>query len=360
MASILLFTTRDGMATLPRTLAAFERLRLPPGLRMVAVDNGSRDGSGTLLREAAGRLPLTVIDAPVAGKNRALNLALDRIASSLDEAELVVVTDDDVVPRPDWLLQLHAAARRAPRADLFGGSIVPVWHAPPPTWLTSMQSAFAVLFAVTDAREGPCSAREIYGPNMAVRGQLLAAGARFEPGIGPDGTGRFGMGSEAEFLRRMERLGHRAYFCAAALVGHQVEPGQMTRASVIARARRYGYGLALMDQQSASRSHLAAPALAAWVERECKALGALLPCWADRRFGTRYAREIRRGYLQALLAGPALPAWPAAAATPAQPKAPAAPTRIRAARRLRAVLAPQRAGALLDALPAPSEIRRAR
>lgn len=357
MPSILLFTTRDGMATLPCTLAAFERLRLPPGTRIVAVDNASRDGSGALLRQAAGRLPMTVIDAPVAGKNRALNHALDRIAPWLDGAELVVVTDDDVVPRPDWLLRLHAAARAAPRADLFGGSIVPVWQAPPPGWLTAMPDAFAVLFAVTDAREGPCSAREIYGPNMAVRGRLLAAGARFEPGIGPDGTKRFGMGSESEFLRRMERLGHRAYFCAGALVGHQVEPGQLTQASVIARANRYGYGLALMDRQSSPRSYLAAPALARWAERELKALGALLPFWAERRFGTRYAREIRRGYLRALLGGPVLPPWPAAAAMQASPKA---PTRIRAARRLRALLDPQAADALLGSMPPQSAVRRSR
>ncbi len=355
MPSILLFATRDGMATLPRTLAAFERLRGPPGLRIVAVDNGSRDGSGALLRRAAGRLPLTVIDAPVPGKNRALNLALDRIAPWLDDAELVAVTDDDVVPRADWLTRLHAAARGAPQADLFGGAIVPVWHAPPPAWLLALPHAFPVLFAVTEACDGPCAAREIYGPNMAVRGRVLAAGARFEPGIGPDGTRRFGMGSESEFLRRMERLGHRAHFCADAVVGHQVEPAQMTSSSVIARAHRYGFGLAMMDRQSASRSRLAARAAPRWVEREAKALGALLPRWADRRLATRYAREIQRGYLHALLAGAALPA-PAAA----PPKAGAPTARLRASGGPRDVTAAPAREVAFDALPLRPSARRAR
>ena len=107
MSSILLFSTRDGMATLPCTLAAFERLRLPEGTRIVAVDNASRDCSVDLVRAAAARLPMTALEAPIAGKNRALNAALDRIAPWLHDAELVVVTDDDVVPRPDWLVQLH-------------------------------------------------------------------------------------------------------------------------------------------------------------------------------------------------------------------------------------------------------------
>lgn len=39
----------------------------------MAVDNGSTDGSGDLLRSAAGRLPLTVLTEPAKGKNRALN-----------------------------------------------------------------------------------------------------------------------------------------------------------------------------------------------------------------------------------------------------------------------------------------------
>ncbi len=360
MPSILLFATRDGMATLPRTLAAFERLRLPRGLRIVAVDNGSRDGSGALLREAAGRLPLTVIDAPVAGKNRALNFALDRIAPWLGDAELVVVTDDDVVPRTDWLLRLHAAARRAPQADLFGGSIVPVWLATPPMWLTSMPGAFPVLFAVTEARDGPCSARDIYGPNMAVRGRVLAAGARFEPGIGPDGTRRFGMGSESEFLRRMERLGHRGHFCADAVVGHQVEPAQMTLASVMARAHRYGYGLALMDRQSAPWARLAARVAPRWVERELKALGALLPFWADRRLATRYAREIRRGYVQALFTGAALPASRPDLATPPRAQPLAASAGRLAMHRLRRALAAPDADVAFDALPVESAARRTR
>jgi glycosyltransferase involved in cell wall biosynthesis len=202
-----MFTTRDGMTTLPRMLERLAGVRRPPGLRIVAVDNGSTDGTGALLRDWSGRLPMQVVDCPLPGKNRALNVALDRIGPALADAELVVVTDDDILPREDWLVRLLLAARSEPRADMFGGVIEPRWPHTPPDWLMALDGNFPILFAATTRRHGPCSSRDIYGPNMAVRGRVFAAGARFEPSIGPDGTRRYGMGSESEFLRRLERAG---------------------------------------------------------------------------------------------------------------------------------------------------------
>jgi GT2 family glycosyltransferase len=307
---ILLFTTRDGISSLPRTLEHLARLRQPEGLRIVAVDNGSSDGSGELLRRWALRLPITVLECPHRGKNRAINHALDQLGPELARAELVVVSDDDILPREDWLVRLLAAARRQPLADVFGGVIEPAWPHRPPDWLMALEDSFPVLFATTTHTGGPCSSHDIYGPNMAVRGHIFAAGARFEPSIGPDGTRRYGMGSESELLRRLERAGHRSYFCADAIVGHQVEAGQLTPESVIARARRYGYGLAMMDAQVRGRLSLAGTALRRLFDRELKALAATLPFWASRRLRTRFHREVRRGYLEALLRAPALPAMP--------------------------------------------------
>jgi glucosyl-dolichyl phosphate glucuronosyltransferase len=306
--TILMFTTRNGMTTLPRMLERLARLHRPPGLRIVAIDNGSTDGTGALLRDWAGRLSLQVFDCPMPGKNRALNAALDRIRPTLADAELVVVTDDDILPREDWLERLLAAARTQPQADLFGGVIEPDWPHPPEDWLLALEGAFPILFASTGASHGPCTAFDIYGPNMAVRGRVFAAGARFEPGIGPDGSGRFGMGSESEFLRRLERAGHRAFFCEDAVVGHQVEPQQMTPGSVVSRAYRYGFGRAMMDTQARPRVALLPAALQRASVREVKALAALLPFWRGRLLKTRFLRQVERGYVDALMRAPALPA----------------------------------------------------
>jgi GT2 family glycosyltransferase len=326
--TILIFSSCNGTTTLPRMLERLARIERPPGLQVVAVDNRSTDGTPQLLRDWAPRLPMTVLECASPGKNRALNHALDTLGpTALARAELVVFTDDDVLPQDDWLVRLAAAARSQPEAALFGGAIRPEWPHPPPGWLTAFEDAYEALFALTTARHGPCSSDDVFGPNMAVRGSVLAAGARFEPGIGPDGSGRFGMGSESEFLHRMAHEGHRMYFCADAIVGHQIRASQMTRQSVLARGYRLGYGYAMMDAQARSRLALLPAALARLVERELKALAAGLPVWRSRRLKTLYLRDVRRGYLASLLRGPSLPAL-------------SGPARPRAARGVRGTAAP--------------------
>ncbi len=64
------------------------------------------------------RLQIHYVREDRPGKSRALNAAL-RIA----QGKLMVFTDDDVVPQPDWLSQLYSAAQRYPDVNIFGGQI---------------------------------------------------------------------------------------------------------------------------------------------------------------------------------------------------------------------------------------------
>lgn len=307
----LIFSSHNGSQTLPAMLQQLASIRHPSGLQIIAIDNGSSDGTGDLLRRWTGRLPMQVWSLPasavgqqIVSKNRALNVALDRLGPSLASSELVVVSDDDVFPCHDWLTELQSAAVSNPHADVFGGKIVPQWLAPRPAWLEALQDCFPILFAATSAGDGACSAHDVYGPNMAVRGRLFAQGLRFDPRIGPDGTARFGMGSESELLRRLERAGHRFVFREAALVHHQVKPALLELAPVLQRAWRYGFGLGMMDGQRLTRRQIVVSALKRSLIRETKALAARLPCFADRRIRTLFWREVTRGYLKAALRAP--------------------------------------------------------
>lgn len=307
----LLFSSHDGMQTLPAMLERLTRIRHPRDLRIVAIDNGSTDGTGDALRQAATRLPMDVWRLPAAGrgrrlasKNGALNWALERMRPRLADSELVVVSDDDVLPCEGWLIELEQAARDAPQADVFGGTIVPYWLAAPPAWLDSLEDCFPILFAATTASDGPCNSHDVYGPNMAVRGRIFANGVRFDPRIGPDGGRRFGMGSESELLRRLERAGHRFVFRAAAQVEHQVKPRLLELSSVLERAWRYGYGRAMMDGQRIARASQLGAALSQRLVREVKSVAATLPCFEDRRLRMRFWREVARGYLAGALTSP--------------------------------------------------------
>src|SRR6185369_11540023 len=152
------------------------------------------------------RLPLTCMTERGRGKNRALNAALPFFAG-----ELIVLTDDDVVPNRDWLVQLQRAANAHPEYSVFGGRILPLWLQEPAPWLLDLIPQ-GMTYALTpeDQMSGPIAGRNVWGPNMAVRAAVFAPGVRFDEAIGP-AEGTYIMGSETEFTTRLERMGHRCW-----------------------------------------------------------------------------------------------------------------------------------------------------
>lgn len=238
-AVTVLFATRNRAGALAPVLDAMAGLTAPEGgWKLVIVDNGSTDGTEALLSGYRDRLPLTMLSEPRAGKNRALNAALPHL-----EGSLVILTDDDVLPQPDWLLRLLQAADEHPEAALFGGTVLPHWSRPRPAWLTEDAVPFSVLYAQQKRAAGACSCDAIFGPNMAVRHSVFAAGFSFSETVGPDETRKmYAMGGETEFLRRVEAAGYKGWFVPEAVVGHIIRPEQLDEAWILARAYRYGVG----------------------------------------------------------------------------------------------------------------------
>src|SRR6185369_10693199 len=105
-AVTVVLSTHNGASTLPRMFDALALLDAPVGgWKLLVVDNGSTDDTPAILARNTARLPLTCMTERGRGKNRALNAALPFFAG-----ELIVLTDDDVVPNRDWLVQLQRAA----------------------------------------------------------------------------------------------------------------------------------------------------------------------------------------------------------------------------------------------------------
>ncbi len=222
--------THNGAETLAETLNAFCRLASPVGgWKLVLVDNGSTDRTKDIIDSFTGRLPLTYIFEPVLGKSSALNTGLFSAAG-----DLVVFTDDDVLPSPDWLIQMRLAADSQPSFVLFGGSIVPHWEVPPEEWILKWQSG---VLAITDPawEEGPVSPTRLFGPNMAVRSQVIEAGYRFDPSAGPVGR-LYRMGEDTDFVQRLGLAGFRAWHCKRAVVAHVIRRRQMKKEWVLRRA----------------------------------------------------------------------------------------------------------------------------
>ncbi|THF63648.1 glycosyltransferase family 2 protein [Pseudothauera nasutitermitis] len=232
----VLLATYNGAATLLRVLEAHTLLEAPRGgWRLVVIDNASTDDTPAILSRYAGRLPLTVLRTGRRGKNLALNLGLQHASG-----DLVVFTDDDAPPAPDWLAALCRCAAEQPDYDIFGGRIEALWPHEPPEWIGRLVNLGAT-FAITPAglASGPIPAAQAWGANMAIRRRVFDQGQRFDEGVGP-AAGNYVMGSEVEFTGRLERLGHRAWFCAQARVGHFIRPHQLSREWIVGRAYRLG------------------------------------------------------------------------------------------------------------------------
>jgi L-malate glycosyltransferase len=234
----VLFSTRDAAAHLRDVLSAFTRLEVPAGgWQLLIADNCSVDGTRQIIESFRDRLPLRCFAESRPGKNVALNAGL-----ALVDGDLVVLTDDDVFPRSDWLVQLRAAADAHEQFDVFGGAVLPKWETPPPPWLMRRVPA-GPTYTLTDTSlaDGPTGAHNIFGPNMAIRSSVFAQGARFETSIGPSGR-NYAMGSETELVRRLLRQGHQAWYVREAVVEHFIRKSQMNQRWVLRRAQRFGRG----------------------------------------------------------------------------------------------------------------------
>lgn len=234
----VVFATRNGMRTLPTVLDAYQRLQAPEGgWKLIVVDNASTDRSRDIIASFQDRLPLTCLSEEKLGKNAALNAAVAHI-----EGDLVVLADDDAIPRPDWLVCMRSAADAQPAYSIFGGVVLPRWENTPPDWVVKWVASESVFTLTPPLPEGPLHPQFVVGPNMAVRTEVFNKGFRFDPTIGPQGT-NYAMGSETEFIRRLARHGYAAWHVRNAQVEHFIRDFQMNSSWILRRAIRFGRGL---------------------------------------------------------------------------------------------------------------------
>ena len=233
MMSVLM-ATHNGADTIERTLTAMSRLDPPEGgWKLVVVNNASTDATGALVRKWRDRLPLEYLVEPRLGKAKAINTALAHA-----EGDLIVMTDDDVLPDRNWLTELRRVAEAFPQCAIFGGAIIPAfdefptpWPMPRP-WLT-------VLFAQTpDYAEGEIAPRDVSGANITIRKSVYDAGHRFDENllVGKHGL----MGDDSEFVARLGRLGYKVGFAPDARVRHIIDKEQISWRWMFHRFLRYG------------------------------------------------------------------------------------------------------------------------
>ncbi|MEM1116939.1 MAG: glycosyltransferase family 2 protein [Bacteroidota bacterium] len=114
MRVVVVIPARDEAASVGTVVRA-----LPAVDEVVVVDNGSRDGTASVAREAGA----TVVAEPRAGYGRACLAGLRHVAARADAPDVVAFVDADLSDRPEELPALLAPIARD-EADLVIGSRV--------------------------------------------------------------------------------------------------------------------------------------------------------------------------------------------------------------------------------------------
>ncbi len=223
---------------------------------LIVIDNAVKDQTKSLVESYIPELPVKYITESTPGKNNALNKALP-----LAKGALLVFTDDDIIAQPDWLNELYIGAKRNPKFDIFGGSIRP--HYPNVKLdkrINLSHHSISSALVITDPTltEGPIRPGRIWGPNMAIRRKVIDEGFIFNSQIGPNGKDYI-MGSETEFLLRVNKAGHESVFLPNAVVLHQIREDQLNLEWMAGRAFRQGKGNIALFNTVKSRQLWGAP-----------------------------------------------------------------------------------------------------
>lgn len=262
MGITVLIATYNRSEILRNTLSSFLNLELR-GLEVefVIIDNNSSDDTAEAVEYFSNKLPLVYLFESRPGKNCALNKALNEI----ELKELVVFTDDDVKPNPDWLGKIIDVSYRWPEICVFGGQIYPIWACNPPEWIEKLpEKLLSFAYAVHNHGDNEIYYENGYpfGPNYWVRSSIFRKGLRFDESIGPipDNKKRI-MGSELSLLMYLKRIGYSILYSPGVIVGHHISPYQCTEKYILKRAETSGRSIAILastfkNETIYKRSHL--------------------------------------------------------------------------------------------------------
>ncbi len=238
----VVFSTYNGEQTLPIMLESLSKIKAPKGgWELIAVNNNSTDNSVHILEQYIDKLPLTIYQESLKGKNYALNSVLNYL-----KGELIVFTDDDVIPSRNWLVNMQMIADMQKKYSIFGGKIIPFWIKEPDLWNKDWID-MGVVYAISpdDFQRGETVPGNIWGPNMAIRKKIFELGYRFDTAIGPNGTKTYKMGSETSFTTKLSEEGYLCWYEPSCVVQHIIRKNQMSKRWVLNRAFRFGKGKAL-------------------------------------------------------------------------------------------------------------------
>ena len=194
--------TRDRADYLAVTLASLAAQEDAPDHEIAVVDDGSRDATRAVAREAGARY---LRHERPRGLNAARNTGIRATAG-----ELIAFVDDDVDAPPGWLRAMAEGAQRHPGAEAFGGPIRARFEGPTP------RSCGRERPPITSLDLGPddVEAELVWGANLLFRRSAFQRIGMFDEALPI-------YGDEEEWLRRLRANGGHVFYLAAAGLDHR-------------------------------------------------------------------------------------------------------------------------------------------
>lgn len=226
MDASIIVCTYNRAESLRDTLRALQALNAAPDRtwEVIIVDNNSKDHTRAVIEEVQHTWPLlryAFEDAQGLSHARNHGIACAR-------GEVILFTDDDVLPEPDWL-EVTLAGLHEYGADACGGWIGPIWETLPPTWLT--ERFYGFLAVRTDRNDDymiTANTQLPFGANMAFRRWVFERAGPFDTTRGRKGS-VLASGEDGEMFERILAAGMKIIFLGSSRVHHKVEGFRTTK-----------------------------------------------------------------------------------------------------------------------------------
>lgn len=219
-------------ASLRKTLESLRGLDVPPSwlLEVLVVDNASTDDTAEVVKEASLKSPsLRYVHEPQKGKCHALNTGL-----SLAAGEFILFTDDDVLPRANWLTAMVEPMLNG-QCDAVNGNLELAPHLLR-SWQTPVHLMWLAASLNAESRDW---SRELVGANMGIKRTVLSRVAGYDPELGP-GPRSVGFCEDTFFGRQLSEAGCRIHFVPEAIAVHHLDAARLQRRAWLEDAGRRG------------------------------------------------------------------------------------------------------------------------
>jgi glycosyltransferase involved in cell wall biosynthesis len=225
----IIICTRNRFTDLRNTLDSLAAVRVPNDLpcELLIVDNGSTDATRQVVQSShLPSLQVRYLYEPQPGQSRARNLGLAEA-----RGKVIVFTDDDVRPPPDWICRMTAPILSASGQAVAGGvRIAAHLHR---DWMSTMHRSW--LASTEYIKRG--APDKLVGANMAFSRSVLQNVPGFDVRLGP---GALGYGDDTFFAFQLLAQGLRIVDALDVVVEHRFDPSRLLRPNWLRMAKNMG------------------------------------------------------------------------------------------------------------------------